>query len=151
MGTSLACLQVYVGVNQKTDVRNVVIDAVRNKILNQGYIETSAQQNDPSPDRELFVGPLDDSPWLTVFVTSSHLREIAKDLSTAIEGTVIFVSLLDSDVVHLRRYSNGQMVDEYCNAPHLYDLYGTDPDSLSDWSETAKNRLKAMTRGDLAY
>lgn len=150
MGTSLVCLQVYVGVKQKTEIRNVVIDAVRNKILNQGYVEASAQRNDPSPDRELFVGPLDDSPWLTIFVTSSHLREIAKDLSTVIEGTVIYVSLLDSNVVHLRRYSNGQMVDEYCNAPHLYDLYGTDPDSLSDWSETAENRLKAMTRGDLA-
>ncbi|MCL4266969.1 MAG: hypothetical protein KJ069_27565, partial [Anaerolineae bacterium] len=150
MGTSLTCLQVYMGSKQKADVRKIVIETICKQALNQGYVETSPQTSEQYPDRELFVGSLGDSPWLTVFVTNSNLREIAQKVSATIESTVIFVSLIDSDVVHLRRYNSGQMVDEYCNDPLSYDFYGIEPDSLSDWNEMEGDDLKAMTRGNPA-
>ncbi len=150
MGTSLTCLQVYMSEKQKADIRKVVTETIRQQILNQGYIETSPQKSEQYPDRELFVGPVGDSPWLTVFITNSNLREIAQKVSATIKSTVIYVSLIDSDVVHLRRYVSGQIIDDYCNDPHAYDLYGIDPDSLSDWNETEEDSLKAMTRGNPA-
>lgn len=150
MGTTLSCLQVYVGGKQNAQVRKVVIETIRQQILDQGYIETLPPKHEQYPDSELFVGPPTDSPWLTVFVTYGNLPEIAQNVSATIQNTVIFISLIDSDVVHLQRYHKGKVLDEYCNAPHLYNLYGINLDSPPDWNEIEENDLKAMTRGNLA-
>jgi hypothetical protein len=149
MGTHLACVQVYLGDKRKADARALVIETLRRRVL-EGALTETTQEADQDPDREVFVGPPGDAPWLTIFDTQGDLRELAQTVSAAIDGTTIFISLIDSDVVHLRRYSGGQVVDDYCNAPHLYDSYGLDADWLSDWDEASEEELKALTRGDLA-
>ena len=149
MGTTLTCLQVYTAKKQHIKVRKSVLENIQYQILRQGYIDIPPQESKYFPDKELFIGPLGDSPWLTIIASSGNLREIAQFLSEIVDITVIFINLIDSDVVHLRRYDHGEIVDEYCNAPHFYDLYGIDPDELSDWNETEEDNLREMTRGDI--
>jgi hypothetical protein len=149
MGTSLSCVQVYIGDKQKNDTRDLVIETLRQRVLEGSFTEKARGEAKDS-DRTVFVGPLGDAPWLTIFDSQGDLRELAQRVSAAINGTAVFINLLDSDIVHLRRYSDGELVDDYCNAPHLYDGYGPDPDWLPDWGDMTEEELKAATRGDLA-
>ena len=151
MGTDLICLQVHIGEKSKTDFRESVIQSTRQHVLKEGYVETAPENHPYFSGMEIFIGPSGDSSWLTVLGFDTILRELAKSLSAILETTVVFISLIDSDVVHLRRYDNGKMVDEYCNAPHLISLYAIDPDLQSEWEGIDEDDLIAMNKGNLEH
>lgn len=149
MGTSLSSVQVHLGNKPKTDTRTSVIDALRRHVLERGFVETNpAEEHDP--DRTVLIGPVGATPWLTVIDTQGNMRELAKYLSTVVDGAAVFINLLHSDVMHLRLYQAGDLVDDYCNAPDDYNSYEGNPDRMADWGDLSKSQLKARTRGHLA-
>ncbi len=147
MGTTLATVQVYLGDRPREKARDAVIESLRRYVLQGTFTETTHDQ-DPDADRTVFIGQVKDSPWLTLFDTQGDLRVLARSLSEEHSGTTVYISLIDSDVIHLRLYRKGKLIDDYCNAPELYDLYSSDPDWQSDWGDLSEDQLKALTRGD---
>jgi hypothetical protein len=148
MGTSLSCVQVFLGDQSGMDVRTELVEILRQRALEVPFTETT-QDNDKDPDRIVFVGPAGDVPWITVYDIHRDLRELTKRVSEAITGTAVILDLIDSDVVHLRRYVNGKIIDDYCNDPDIYEDYIYDPDRLSDWHELDQEQRRKGIRGDL--
>ncbi|MCL4396173.1 MAG: hypothetical protein M1482_15455 [Chloroflexi bacterium] len=146
MGTFLTSVQVRLGDKPRTETRALIIAAVRQRVLEGPYIETTTEE-DHDPDRTVLVGPLGKAPWLTVIDKQENLRELAPRLSAVVQGAAVFINLLDSDVVHLRLYEDGAVFDDYCNAPESYDSYTYDPDWLPVWGTLSRSQLKARTRG----
>lgn len=148
MGTSLASVQVHIDNNASEETRLGIIDALRQYVLQGSFTETI---QDSDPDRSIFVGPINaNRPWLTLLDTQGNLRELTKFLSEVIKSTTVFISLFDSDVIHLRCYRHGLIVDDYCNDPEMYDSYTSDPNWLSDWNELNHDQLKALQKGDIS-
>lgn len=149
MGLTLACVMVLVEETKKESKREQIIDETTRMVLDGPYFETS-DKDDNDPDRYVNVSPSGEGRWLTIFDSAGDLRSLAKSLSTRINGTAIYINLIDSDVIHLRRYTQGSSVDDYCNNPTIYDLYSDDPDRQSDWGDLTEEELKSVTQGDLS-
>lgn len=144
MGTFLACVQVYLSDKQPTDTRAIVVETLRKLVVQGSFVETT-HDNDEDPDREIFVGPLGDVPWLTVVDRQDALQEVARRISAVIDGTAVSINLIDSDALHLRRYGHGRVVDDYCNdldscAAHIDDPYV---------DEVRAARKEAQSSGDV--
>ncbi|MCB0034128.1 MAG: hypothetical protein KDE51_08920 [Anaerolineales bacterium] len=150
MGTTLACVQVYIGEPDRPEiVRQQLFEALRQQVSADGYKEIVEETN--VQKREIYVGPFHHKPWLTIYDTGDDLRKVAQYLSKVTCGTAVFVYLQDSDFVHLRRYHAGEMVDDYCNRPDIYDLYTIEEGWSSDWPEGLNDEaLALLTRGDVA-
>ena len=123
MGTSLTRIQVYLGGQGKKMLHATVVETARQRVLEGPFIEALYNKVGQA-DREVIVGALGEAPWLTVVDTQGDMRELGQRISIAIKGTVIFINLIDSDIVHLRRYHQGKIVSEYCNGLVLYDDNG---------------------------
>ncbi|HEU0296878.1 MAG TPA: hypothetical protein VFR47_29340 [Anaerolineales bacterium] len=149
VGTSLASVQVRLNRdNASARFRGKVIKVLKSYVLRGSFIETS---EDPDCDRAIFIGPLKKQiPWLTILDTNGNMRDLAGHLSKALKGTAVFINLIDSDVVHLRRYVSGSIIDDYCNAPEMYDSYTSDSNWLSDWDELDDNQLQLLKSGDVS-
>ena len=143
MGTSLASIQVYFGNGPKSETRLEVVEALREYVLKGPFTETAQDQD---PDRTVVVGPTNAARWLTLLDSQGNLRELARHLSAILSRPTVFINLIDSDVIHIRLYRNGETDDDYCNAPHHYDDYGSPP----DWDDLDETQLQALTRGDLS-
>jgi hypothetical protein len=144
MGTFVACVQVYLGDKQPTDTRTLVIETLRQLAPLGPFVETT-QDNDEDPDREIFVGPLGDVPWLTILDTQGALHESARRISAVIDGTAVSINLIDSDVLHLRRFSQGRVVDDYCSDLDSYAAHMDEP----HLDELRAARKEAGSSGDV--
>lgn len=147
MGTFLACVQLHLDDQRRAKMREAVVEALRERVLHGPFVETT---DEADADRTVYIGPLGEKPWLTVFDSQGDLRKLAQELSAKTRGTAVFINLIDSDVVHLRRYTMGEIVDDYCNAPDQCSGYIDDPDWVSDWGDRSQEELVALTRGEAA-
>jgi hypothetical protein len=153
MGTTIGSIQVYLGNQDRKEVYKLVVDTLKGIILNDGFIEsknkiTIARSKN---DRYLSISDYEDTRWMTVFDSHGYWRETSEKLSKSINGTAVYLVLYDSNVLHIRRYTNGQIVDEYCNDPRGIRSYVDimDPAWRPDWDIEDKVKLEEITKGDI--
>ena len=60
---------------------------------------------------------------------------------------MVFVNLVDSDYVHLRLYQSGEIIDDYCNRPEIYNSYTPDENWLADWGDLTRDEFAALKTG----
>jgi len=153
MGTTIGSVQVYLGNQNRKAVYELVVETFKSMVINEGFIENNREISIArySNDRYLWISEYEDSRWMTLLDSKGDWREISKKVSIDIEGTAVYFVLYDSNVLHLRRYTQGQIVDEYCNDPRGIRSYIDimDPAWRPDWDIEDKVMLQEITKGDI--
>lgn len=151
MGTSIACIQVFTKDCDQNEAHKIIVASLRKRVKSESYIENTNGTliSRYMKDRYTQVNHLRNRNWITVYDSRTDFRKLAQSLSKSVSGTAVTIMLFDSDILHLRRYTNGIMVDEYCNNPDGINHYvdADDPDWRSDWENIAESELLNQTRG----
>ena len=163
MGSTFTNLQIYCGYEFD---RNQVIDQVNKVLYDSGFKVVSEDHN---ADRTIVIKFSKQCPWVTMcgsFLESSSLDDLkstVKDLSKALNKSVVGVSVFDSDVLamYLNDVNLGLKDLVVCSDDDdLADEIGYNPNTtkgkLKTWvpflkSDVDKKRLKGLFSGEYTF
>jgi hypothetical protein len=151
MGSFFDNIQVHVGAREPETQRQIIAATVRRLALAGPYVEL----DDPAiePDHEIVIAPADDTPWIAVYGAyaegpdAESRHQAAAALSAAVEGTAVTVMVYDSDVLEMRRYTEGNLVDAYSSDPDYFGIFDSDN---ADDDEHVSEAAPAAANDDLA-
>jgi len=124
MGAFFTNVQVSIGDRLPEDLRSTIVTALRRFVPSDTFIEVSP--DDPTAERMLVVGPAGPEPWIVVYDSATEgqdeaqLDALAAALSTPAEGTAVSVLIHDSDVLELRLWRWGDLLDAYSSCPNYF-------------------------------
>ena len=144
MGDDYFTMQVYAGQHPSTQRREHLIQVVQEALKSSNFAEKS--NIDQPHNRIIVIGPLDSTPWLSVFdsityeaegdfpllVSPSEFWELAKAVSTGF-GPAVIIHMDDSCSIAFRLFVDGQLVDEYQDKPTIGWAV-----SRGNWSEAER-------------
>jgi len=124
MGAFFTNVQVYTHSRLPEDLRSTIVTALRRFVPSDTFMEVSP--DDPTAERMLVVGPAGPEPWIVVYDSATEgqdeaqLDALAGALSTAAEGTAVSVLIHDSDVLEMRLWRSGDLLDAYSSCPDYF-------------------------------
>ena len=163
MGSTFTNLQIYCGYEFDT---NQVLDQVNKYLYDCGFEVASEDQN---ADRTIVIKFSKQCPWVTMcdsFLESSSLDDLkstVKDLSKALNKSIIGVSVFDSDVLamYLNDVNLGSKDLVVCSDDdNLAEEIGYNPNTtkgkLKAWVpflkfDKDKKKLKELFRGEYTF
>jgi hypothetical protein len=125
VGAFFTNVQVHAANRDPTEVRSVVVEALRQWMAENSY--ETLEDDDGEPDRTIFVAPAGQEPWISVYdeFTESQdnrdLQDLARMLSTVTDGAAIAILDHDSDVLLLWLYRSGRLTDRYNSSPDYWE------------------------------
>ncbi|HEY3357474.1 MAG TPA: hypothetical protein VGQ83_29760 [Polyangia bacterium] len=119
MGSFFTNVQVFRGDHVTTDA---LVAALQEVAAAEGLVPAAAVE---AADRALVVAPAGPR-WLAIYDERTEsqdvtaLEALAAQSSRALETVAVAVLVHDSDVLELRLYERGALVDRYCNRPDYF-------------------------------
>ncbi|HND19637.1 MAG TPA: hypothetical protein PLB18_09700, partial [Acidobacteriota bacterium] len=140
MGAFFTNVQVFRGEVPLEEIEEKVSTVVRQWVCSGSFHEVAAHE---VADRTVFIAISAEKKWISVFdeATESQdqatLASLSKTLSQAIGAPTVSILVHGSDVLDLRLYRDGDLIDTYINRPDYFEPV------------SAKDRKKYLGKPDL--
>jgi hypothetical protein len=135
--------------------RAITLDALAEHLRWQAIAGAYHELDDPAApaDREILLVP-HPGPWVAVYDTAldfageDTLTHLATALSNAVNNTALLLQVVDSDLVVMRRFHAGSLIDSFVSDPEYLGL--DDDGSLAGEAERWQDLLApGQTAADL--
>lgn len=131
MGTFLSNIQIYAGDESGLEVCSRLVELIREQ-LSADYVEVDPSREEV--DRLIHVGCVENCRWITLYDDGQDTLRAAQQLSGVLDKAAVSVVLVDSDVLLLNLYEDGEELD----------AYNSDPDYAAEEPITPKMRKEML-------
>ena len=120
VGSFFTNVQIHTGQADAAAARARLIEALRQSAATEGFVEAGSGE----PDRTILVGP--PGRWIAVYDEATEgqdpklLDALATTLSRALESDAVSILVHDSDVLELRLFERGKLIDSFNSNPSYF-------------------------------